>query len=311
MRQKIDREKVKTLYLSGLGYLKISKIMGIARASAQKIIHDLGLSMPERAPKTKISTSNMIELYNCGLGIHRISNLNDISERSVWTRLKKAGVIDSTRQCKRKEGSRRSRRTARHEFKDSVKKSRFEEQQGICEICNDPIERNWRLALYHHKKLVSNGGDGSQNNCMVLHPKCHKEKFFDLHGIDFNKLDLYQKIFRHPRKEISLDKELIVKLYIKEGLSTQKIAEKMSLPVTRVRWEIKKLTSLGVIPKEVGIQKQRNGNTKITDLDSRLYTGERISVIAENLGLTERAVYYKIAKLKKSGHFSSVGRATD
>jgi hypothetical protein len=75
--------------------------------------------------------------------------------------------------------------------------NKYKKENGICELCHKLIGDgvNWRQALYHHRKLVSDGGEGSSENCMLLHPMCHKEKFFELHGFSYQKLNNYKSYF--------------------------------------------------------------------------------------------------------------------
>jgi hypothetical protein len=149
----------------------------------------------DRANKPTISDTQYKEYSEKGYGVTKISKITGLSESSVTNNLKKLGILNSDRRSKPSGVSRRSRRSSSAEFKDSVKKLRFEEVKGICEICQLQIgnSENWRLATYHHKTPIKNGGDGSKGNCMVIHEDCHKEHFYELHGFSIDYLSNYNK----------------------------------------------------------------------------------------------------------------------
>ena len=70
------------------------------------------------------------------------------------------------------------------EFSASVKRQRFEEERGHCQLCGELIGEGeaWQDrgpgagVTYHHIRMVCQGGDGSPSNCMVLHKMCHGGK---------------------------------------------------------------------------------------------------------------------------------------
>jgi len=49
------------------------------------------------------------------------------------------------------------RRTAARSFSLATKEQRFQEVEGRCEACGEPIGdgTNWRRAIYHHRRLAS------------------------------------------------------------------------------------------------------------------------------------------------------------
>jgi DNA-binding transcriptional regulator GbsR (MarR family) len=295
-----DKNRIKELYLSGLGYIKIAKIFKVSRTCIQSIIKKMGIAQPNRAPKTKIENDELIKVYINGWGILKISKIYNISERNVSRRLKKLGILDSSRKCLKKEGSRRSRRTAMHDFKNSVKKDIFNRNNGICEICNNVIGNgdNWRIATYHHKTLVSNGGDGSIQNCMVLHSQCHKDNFYELHGFDFQKLDNYKKIARPPKKDIKKD---VLYFFINKGMNIAEIARVTKYDRGTITLKLKELKSTGDISEEVYKERRIGINTgynKITESQVLSRIELKPSEIAKELGVSERAVYYKLKKLR-------------
>jgi hypothetical protein len=68
-----------------------------------------------------------------------------------------------------------------------MKKRRFEEVEGRCELCGELIGdgTDWRRAIFHHRRHpnVSDKARAAAN-CMVLHPACHDDPvtFYHLHG---------------------------------------------------------------------------------------------------------------------------------
>jgi hypothetical protein len=83
------------------------------------------------------------------------------------------------------------RRTAARSFSPATKQRRFQDVEGRCEACGELIGdgTDWRRAIYHHKRLVSDPNVSDKEarsaaNCMVLHPACHDDpvEFYTLHG---------------------------------------------------------------------------------------------------------------------------------
>jgi len=70
------------------------------------------------------------------------------------------------------------------EFTPETKLEAFLNCNGICEVCKTTIVEGWKSAVYHHRKLVRDGGTRSVKNCMPLHYDCHwsPENFKKLHG---------------------------------------------------------------------------------------------------------------------------------
>ena len=57
------------------------------------------------------------------------------------------------------------------------------------EAVTDHVRTDWRRAIYHHRRLVSDPNVSDKEarsaaNCMVLHPDCHPDPvdFYRLHG---------------------------------------------------------------------------------------------------------------------------------
>jgi 5-methylcytosine-specific restriction endonuclease McrA len=119
-----------------------------------------------------------------------IAKKYNVAYSTVKKHLKHLGVLDSSRQNKKKGGPRRSRRPRKNEFLEATKRERFHQEGGCCQICNQLIGdgTNYKVALYHHIKLASGDGNREPENCMVLHPECHQEHFRELHGYDWNKI---------------------------------------------------------------------------------------------------------------------------
>jgi len=190
----VEKLKLTDLYSRGFKYPEISNALGIAKHTAQYRIKTLirkgELKYRGRSHLFPISNDDLVECYlKKNWGITKISKEFNCSWSSVRNHLVVLGILDSSRQFKKKEGSRRQfRRPRSAEFKDSVKRLRFEEEAGICELCGKKICEgiNWKMACYHHKEMISNGGDGSADNCQVLHRSCHEDNFEMLHGFPYS-----------------------------------------------------------------------------------------------------------------------------
>lgn len=302
-RKNIDKNKVKELYLNGLGYIKIGKIFNVSRTYIQKIIRKFNISDLNRIPKGKMPLEDLINLYKSGWGVYKIGKKYGLNQGSVKSRLERAGIVlDITRQNKKKPGSRRSRRTSQHDFKNYIKRKCFEKTGGLCELCGRVIGngKNWQQALYHHKKLVSDGGDASEQNCMVLHPECHKEKFYELHGFEYQRLNNYKRIEIKPRD--IFNQELLLDLYLNKRLKTKEIIRIMGIRKCTVAWQIRKLIKNGKIPKELALERMKQGSEKIPEQivkETLKQNNFNVSRTSKELGITERAVYYKLKKLKE------------
>lgn len=80
----------------------------------------------------------------------------------------------------------------------ATKKSRFEQEKGICEWCKELIDDGLnfksRQAHYHHKLPIFLGGTKDPANCVVLHRRCHFDPaiFEKLHGFPFKAQKWYK-----------------------------------------------------------------------------------------------------------------------
>lgn len=147
-----------------------------------------------RQTKRKLpDDSTLTDLYvNKGWGICKLSKEYDTAPSNVSVLLKRLGILDSSRAYEKSEKiSRRARRPKSKEFLASTKSQRFQEERGICEICHHLIGdgQNWRLATYHHRKPIKDGGGREPENCMVLHEECHEEYSYELHGFEMSNYD--------------------------------------------------------------------------------------------------------------------------
>ncbi|UQZ90065.1 hypothetical protein C4J81_12970 [Deltaproteobacteria bacterium Smac51] len=70
-----------------------------------------------------------------------------------------------------------------YEFTDGTKKKAFAKYGGLCQWCGRSISR-WDKGEYHHLTLISHGGGRALGNCLLLHPRCHRDKevYAFLHG---------------------------------------------------------------------------------------------------------------------------------
>jgi len=56
-------------------------------------------------------------------------------------------------------------------FNESQKNNSYDEQNGLCAKCNNPVKRS--IAQFHHVKFHSKGGLTKTKNCQMLCPNCH------------------------------------------------------------------------------------------------------------------------------------------
>lgn len=91
---------------------------------------------------------------------------------------------------------RRKRRLSSQEFTAATKRSRFAEEQGVCQECRRFIGTFWMQATYHHIVNCKDGGTADPQNCMVMHFECHNdpETFRRLHGFGIECLDTYTRV---------------------------------------------------------------------------------------------------------------------
>ena len=300
-KTKVDPFLIGDLYLFGIRSGELSKHFHVSKNTINKITNKLGITDYSRCPKEKIKAVILAKHYQRGLGLYRLSKKFNMSQSVIRRKLKKLGVLDSNKISKKKEGSRRSRRTSQHEFKDSVKKKKFFSKRGKCDICHRVIGNgvNWREATYHHKKLVSNGGSGSIKNCMVLHFECHKKHFFRLHGFNYLQLNNYKKI---PRKiKPVIDETILLNLYVNPKLKEKDIAREMHIGYWPLKRIISTLIKKGTITKHVLKKRQQINSSflKIKDEEfiSRMNMHPRRR-IAEELKISEREVYFRLRKIR-------------
>lgn len=201
-----DQEVLDAFLIDGLGLSATAKKFGVAMNTIyqrkEKLIKNGLLDKDfakDRQIKEKISDDELINCYlNKGWGIYKISKEYNMAQERIRRRIKKLGILDSSKQMKNSNLPRRKRRKSSDEFSEGLKKERFFEEKGICEYCHKLIHpTNWRLATYHHKKPLKFGGDASKANCMVLHGECHREHFYELHG------------FEYPYKNLEEDEDFI------------------------------------------------------------------------------------------------------
>jgi hypothetical protein len=188
--QKITDEDLIRCYNMGYGIMKIAALYDMGKTPIRKRLAKLELTDSSRGCEEKVSDEILIDAYvNKGFGIKKISKEYNISEHTIGRRLKRLGISDSSKQCtKLEDGKNHRSRRKPFEFSDSVKKQRFEEENGICQICNQLVDSNlnWRVATYHHIVCIKDGGNGSKENCMVLHSKCHEDNSYELHGFSLD-----------------------------------------------------------------------------------------------------------------------------
>lgn len=190
-----DEDIIHALISEGLGLQATAKKFGVAMNTIYKrkehlikigkIPSDFAVS---RQSLPKITDKELQEAYLIkGWGVYKISKEFNLSEYIVSRRLKRLNIINSEKQHKPSGLPRRKRRPSSKEFSDGTKKKRFEEEHGICEICHNLIGngQNYRLATYHHRKPIKDGGDASEDNCAVLHEECHLKHFQELHGFPY------------------------------------------------------------------------------------------------------------------------------
>lgn len=122
--------------------------------------------------------------YRAGKGCTRLAVAYGVEEGVLRARLRKMGVLDPQRRPARvytSSGERSSLRASSN-FPPKVKRKRFQEEQGRCQLCGELIGDAWQQAEFHHVVPVADGGDRSPENCMVLHPECHAGSFEVLHN---------------------------------------------------------------------------------------------------------------------------------
>ena len=85
------------------------------------------------------------------------------------------------------------RRTAARSFSLATKQQRFQDVEGRCEACGELIgdETDWRQAIYHHSRLVSDPVSDkearSAANYMVLHPRITTTRSIFTTCMDFSR----------------------------------------------------------------------------------------------------------------------------
>ena len=185
-----------SLYNSGLSVSKIAEKFNKSKVIISRRLNSLRDSgekvRDSSAPQTVISEDIydvLSELYLEGFGVNFLSKKFNVDEKTIRRHLTRIGILDSSRALI-KEGDHNYKRLKSSEFTEKTKRERFEEVNGICECCGKIIGSgtNYRLATYHHRKLVKYGGTREKENCMVLHRFCHEENFYELHGFHFDKL---------------------------------------------------------------------------------------------------------------------------
>ncbi len=62
-------------------------------------------------------------------------------------------------------------RDSKRGFNESQKNNAYDEQNGLCAKCNNPVKRS--IAQFHHIKFHSKGGLTKTKNCQMLCPNCH------------------------------------------------------------------------------------------------------------------------------------------
>ena len=186
-KRKIDREELGRLIDRGVPIRECAVYFGCSsHGSISKLAKRLGLKTKNNRPPPKVDVDECKNLYTKGYGLYRLSKRYDVAETTIRYYMVKLGVFDANRQYKPSGVPRRKVRRRDQEFKETIKKSRFLQEGGKCQECNIAIGdgENYRSATFHHIITCKNGGDGSPENCMVLHHECHNdpEIFFRLHG---------------------------------------------------------------------------------------------------------------------------------
>lgn len=187
---KIDIEELKLLVKDGASIADIVRHFGVSRSGAEKCLYRNGIrtyGSLNDPPKELITREELRRLYlEESLGVLAISKRINQTQGCVWSRLKRMGIIDSSRQFKASGLPRRKRRLVSQEFKAATKRMRYDQENGVCQECKQAIG-SWRSATYHHIIACRSGGGPEPENCMVLHKECHNDPviFRKLHGSDF------------------------------------------------------------------------------------------------------------------------------
>lgn len=253
-----DSEMVRLYIEEGLGQIAIATRVGLSREAVRDRLKRLGINDSTRGSQRKFSDGELTHMYlELRMGAHRISKVLGFSKTAVTKRLKQLGILDSSRKLpKRNIPKGEPCRPRGSEFSWPTKKQRFSAEGGICQECHQLIGNglDWRLATYHHIKQVHTGGGPQPENCMVLHPECHRGEFHKLHGYSFPYVN--NSIPSKPRM-LRVSNEELIRLCNDERLNTKEIAERTSKTYGSILQRISKLRKQGLIIRtrqEVGVK---------------------------------------------------------
>lgn len=183
---RISREKVQELWLSGKTSGQIAHELGHDPSGICKVLQHLPDYTPVRDARRvwdKAWDGELQELYvSQGWGYRRCASYFGVSERVVAYAVRRLGITDLTRIPTKRHCNQHSRDHARKLFlfSQQVKSKRYLLEGGVCKECRESVSPG--EAVYHHIIPIDRGGDGSLQNCMLLHGKCHIACFDKLHN---------------------------------------------------------------------------------------------------------------------------------
>lgn len=176
------------LYLECKNLAEVARLTGMTKAAVKKRLQKFHIPIHNPTPPLDRDPVRLKEMYDSGMSARAIGDVLGCSERTVFRWLKQLEISDPSRRLVKRHENPTLRAYARkpYEFKASTKATRFTAEHGVCQWCNQPVGDKWNdpQATYHHIVPIDSGGDGSFENCMLLHRKCHEdpEIFRILHG---------------------------------------------------------------------------------------------------------------------------------
>lgn len=181
-KRKIDYEELKRLHQAGWGRVRLAQHFGVRETTIRGIVRRLGLPAHKGAERKAPPDALLAADYQTA-GCHVLAKQYGCSERVILRHLSRLGLVDPSRRHIRHHASTRVRQAFRrlHEFSAVVRKECFTRARGRCGCCGEPVT-SWHVGTYHHILPIADGGNGSLDNCMLLHPECHKTHFEQLHN---------------------------------------------------------------------------------------------------------------------------------
>lgn len=210
---KLNQEEVESLYCKFKSMKKVAKFLSVTYGAIQKRLAKGSVVVNHNKIWDKNNDNKLKELYSSGLGYMKCGQHFGVSEYVIQHACKRLKINDPSRAFTKKHTSNAERSYKRRpfEFSQLTKKFRFEQEQGVCQWCHELIESKFK-ATYHHIQMIDSGGDGSPENCMVLHRKCHIGNFEALHNGRKYEFGLHNREFTPKIKKeidyIELAKEL-------------------------------------------------------------------------------------------------------